>query len=107
MCGSSCVKDEDGSDKLGFEYLDGPVTPKPEKIPRSGERQAQAAARIVVAAQAARAEGRGRRTPAPGLGTEGAAGQGLGGVAPASITLRRIMFVAATGDPCRLRRFRR
>ncbi|MGE0036897.1 MAG: ATP-dependent Clp protease ATP-binding subunit ClpA [Xanthobacteraceae bacterium] len=29
------VKDEDGADKLGFEYLDGPVTPKPEKIPRS------------------------------------------------------------------------
>jgi len=27
------VKDEDGRDKLGFEYLDGPVTPKPEKIP--------------------------------------------------------------------------
>jgi len=28
------VKDEDGTDKIGFEYLDGPVTPKPEKIPR-------------------------------------------------------------------------
>jgi ATP-dependent Clp protease ATP-binding subunit ClpA len=27
------VKDESGRDKLGFEYLDGPVTPKPEKIP--------------------------------------------------------------------------
>ena len=27
------VKDENGRDKLGFEYLDGPVTPKPEKIP--------------------------------------------------------------------------
>jgi ATP-dependent Clp protease ATP-binding subunit ClpA len=27
------VKDENGHDKLGFEYLDGPVTPKPEKIP--------------------------------------------------------------------------
>jgi ATP-dependent Clp protease ATP-binding subunit ClpA len=27
------VKDEDGRDKLDFEYLDGPVTPKPEKIP--------------------------------------------------------------------------
>jgi ATP-dependent Clp protease ATP-binding subunit ClpA len=28
------VKDEEtGRDKLGFEYLDGPVTPKPEKIP--------------------------------------------------------------------------
>jgi ATP-dependent Clp protease ATP-binding subunit ClpA len=29
------VKDEAGTDKLGFEYLDGPVTPKPEKIPES------------------------------------------------------------------------
>ncbi len=27
------VKDETGKDKLGFEYLEGPVTPKPEKIP--------------------------------------------------------------------------
>ena len=27
------VKDDNGRDKLGFEYLEGPVTPKPEKIP--------------------------------------------------------------------------
>jgi ATP-dependent Clp protease ATP-binding subunit ClpA len=27
------AKNETGRDKLGFEYLDGPVTPKPEKIP--------------------------------------------------------------------------
>jgi ATP-dependent Clp protease ATP-binding subunit ClpA len=27
------VKDEQGRDVLGFEYLDGPVTPKPEKLP--------------------------------------------------------------------------
>src|SRR5919201_1995176 len=27
------VKDENGKDKLGFEYLDGPVTPKPERLP--------------------------------------------------------------------------
>ena len=27
------TKNEDGKDVLGFEYLDGPVTPKPEKIP--------------------------------------------------------------------------
>jgi ATP-dependent Clp protease ATP-binding subunit ClpA len=26
-------KDEEGRDKLGFQYLDGPVTPKPEKLP--------------------------------------------------------------------------
>src|SRR5262249_14384852 len=30
------VKDEDGTDKLSFEYLDGPITPKPEKIPEVG-----------------------------------------------------------------------
>jgi ATP-dependent Clp protease ATP-binding subunit ClpA len=28
------VPDENGVDRLGFEYLDGPVTPKPEKIPQ-------------------------------------------------------------------------
>jgi ATP-dependent Clp protease ATP-binding subunit ClpA len=27
------VKGETGADKLGFEYLDGPVTPKPERLP--------------------------------------------------------------------------
>ena len=26
-------KDEDGRDKLGFEFLEGPITPKPEKLP--------------------------------------------------------------------------
>jgi len=29
------AKDESGAEKLGFEYLDGPVTPKPEKIPEA------------------------------------------------------------------------
>src|ERR1700747_2896714 len=29
------VKDEEGRDKLGFQFLDGPVTPKPEKIPEA------------------------------------------------------------------------
>ena len=29
------VKDETDAEKLGFEYLDGPVTPKPEKIPEA------------------------------------------------------------------------
>jgi ATP-dependent Clp protease ATP-binding subunit ClpA len=28
------VKDEAGKDKLGFEYPDGPVTPRPEKLPQ-------------------------------------------------------------------------
>ena len=27
------TKDEDGRDKLGFEFLEGPITPKPEKLP--------------------------------------------------------------------------
>jgi ATP-dependent Clp protease ATP-binding subunit ClpA len=26
-------KDENGRDKLGFQFLEGPVTPKPEKLP--------------------------------------------------------------------------
>jgi len=26
-------KDENGRDKLGFEFLDGPVAPKPDKLP--------------------------------------------------------------------------
>jgi ATP-dependent Clp protease ATP-binding subunit ClpA len=30
------TKDEAAANKLGFEYLDGPVTPKPEKIPEHG-----------------------------------------------------------------------
>jgi ATP-dependent Clp protease ATP-binding subunit ClpA len=29
------VNDDAGAEKLGFEYLDGPVTPKPEKIPEA------------------------------------------------------------------------
>jgi ATP-dependent Clp protease ATP-binding subunit ClpA len=27
------VKEENGRDKLDFEFLDGPVTPKPDKVP--------------------------------------------------------------------------
>jgi ATP-dependent Clp protease ATP-binding subunit ClpA len=33
------VKDEDGEDKLGFDYPDGPITPKPEKIPPKAKRR--------------------------------------------------------------------
>ena len=33
------VKDENGRDKLGFEFLEGPVTPKPEKIPEKKARK--------------------------------------------------------------------
>jgi ATP-dependent Clp protease ATP-binding subunit ClpA len=30
------IKNETGRDALGFEYLDGPITPKPEKLPVAG-----------------------------------------------------------------------
>ena len=41
------IKNEQGRDELGFEYLDGPVTPKPEKIPapRGGRSAARRASR--------------------------------------------------------------
>jgi ATP-dependent Clp protease ATP-binding subunit ClpA len=38
-------KDEDGRDKLSFEYLDGPVTPKPEKIPTPAKPKKRSAAK--------------------------------------------------------------
>jgi ATP-dependent Clp protease ATP-binding subunit ClpA len=34
------TKDEADVDKLGFEYLDGPITPKPEKLPPKPKRRA-------------------------------------------------------------------
>jgi ATP-dependent Clp protease ATP-binding subunit ClpA len=34
-------KDENGRDKLGFEYLDGPITPKPEKLPAEARPKAK------------------------------------------------------------------
>ena len=38
-------KDEEGRDKLGFQFLDGPITPKPEKLPaRPKAKRAPAAA---------------------------------------------------------------
>ena len=58
------VKDEDGRDKLGFEYLDGPVTPKPEKIP---SRSAQAASAARPRAASRRPQG--RRRPAARRGS--------------------------------------
>jgi ATP-dependent Clp protease ATP-binding subunit ClpA len=39
------TKNEDGKDVLGFEYLDGPVTPKPEKIPARRQRAKRSAPR--------------------------------------------------------------
>jgi ATP-dependent Clp protease ATP-binding subunit ClpA len=35
------TKDENERDKLGFEFLDGPVTPKPEKLPVAVRRKAK------------------------------------------------------------------
>ena len=32
------VKDEEGKDKIGFEFVEGPVTPKPEKLPGARKR---------------------------------------------------------------------
>jgi ATP-dependent Clp protease ATP-binding subunit ClpA len=32
--------DEEGRQVLGFEYLDGPVTPRPEKVPAKKKRRA-------------------------------------------------------------------
>jgi ATP-dependent Clp protease ATP-binding subunit ClpA len=34
-------KDEDGKDKLTFEYPEGPVTPKPEKLPEPRKNRAK------------------------------------------------------------------
>ena len=34
------VKDEQDADKIGFEFVEGPVTPKPEKLPGSRKRSA-------------------------------------------------------------------
>jgi ATP-dependent Clp protease ATP-binding subunit ClpA len=33
------VKDETGTDKIGFDYLEGPVTPKPERLPPAPRRK--------------------------------------------------------------------
>ena len=50
------AKDEEtGADKLGFEYLDGPVTPKPEKIPEAQTQAPQPAAASRPAPRAAAA----------------------------------------------------
>jgi ATP-dependent Clp protease ATP-binding subunit ClpA len=34
------AKDEAGADKISFEYVEGPVTPKPEKLPGARKRTA-------------------------------------------------------------------
>jgi len=34
-------KDEQGRDKLGFQFLEGPITPKPEKLPQVAKPKAK------------------------------------------------------------------
>ena len=56
------VKDEasaEAKDKIGFEFVEGPVTPKPEKLPGARKRN--------VAAQAETGRSRWRRLQGPGL----------------------------------------
>ena len=64
-------KDEDGNDKLGFEYLDGPVTPKPEKLP-AVRPKAKRRSSPRPKPKGGKGDGGGKR-----LGAEGAADQGL------------------------------
>ena len=65
------VKDEaTAKDKIGFEFVEGPVTPKPEKLP--GARKRQAAAQ-------AKAAGRVRRRRLQGAALARTAGEGLSG----------------------------
>ena len=64
------TKDENGRDKLGFEYLDGPVTPKPEKIPAVRPKAKRRASPRPEAEERRRQQARHR--------AEGAADQGVG-----------------------------
>jgi ATP-dependent Clp protease ATP-binding subunit ClpA len=57
------IKEEDGKERLGFEYLEGPVTPKPEKIP-------------VKRPRAKRSAPRKPRPPGPKGGGSGPSGRG-------------------------------
>ncbi|KAB2883694.1 MAG: AAA domain-containing protein, partial [Pseudorhodoplanes sp.] len=60
------VKNEQGRDVLGFEYLDGPVTPKPEKIPERKPRRKRS----------------GPRRPKPPSGSKGGDGSSGRGSVP-------------------------
>jgi ATP-dependent Clp protease ATP-binding subunit ClpA len=35
------IQDDTGRDRIGFEYLEGPITPKPEKLPAAKPRKAR------------------------------------------------------------------
>ena len=71
------VKDEDGSEKLGFEYLDGPVTPKPEKIPVPRAKPKRRPPSRAASKPSGPKGGGGGVAAAARLGAEGAAGQGV------------------------------
>ncbi len=58
------INNDQGRDALGFEYLDGPVTPKPEKIPAPRQRAKRSAP----------------RKPKPPSGPKGGDGGGRGSV---------------------------
>ena len=75
MCASWSPRTRTGNDKLSFEYPEGPVTPKQEKLPEPRKNRAK---RRASAAQAAPVGTEGRAAGGrEGLGAEGAAGQGL------------------------------
>jgi ATP-dependent Clp protease ATP-binding subunit ClpA len=63
------IKDEAGNNKLGFEFLDGPITPKPEKLP-------------VQRVRKPRKPGVRKKPPGPGGDGGGEAGPPRGGTVP-------------------------
>jgi ATP-dependent Clp protease ATP-binding subunit ClpA len=68
------AKDEAGEEKLGFEFLDGPITPKPEKLParaRTGAKRRRGGSG---------GGGGSRRKPPPGPKGEGGPPSGRGSV---------------------------
>ena len=58
------VTDENGNSKLGFEYPDGPVTPRPEKLPEPRRAKPSAARRRGASRPAGRGGGNRRRAAA-------------------------------------------
>ena len=54
------VKDDKDSDKLGFDYPEGPIKPKPEKIPEKKKRRSSAARRAKLSGRDGSRSGGGR-----------------------------------------------
>ena len=59
------AKDEIGRDKLGFEFLDGPIKPKPEKLPPKPKRKSPPRPRSA----GPKGDGGGGRPPGGGRGS--------------------------------------